>query len=514
MPNVLPASLTLLLGRARETATVRQLLARADVRLVTITGPGGVGKTSLALQVAHELQDAFTDGVFFVSLAATIDSILIIPTVAHTLGVTESPNRLLLDSLKDFLRNKQTLLLLDNFEQIISVAPILTELLEACARLRLLVTSREALHLRGEHEFPLAPLALPDRPSIKTLRQYPGIELFVERAQAVRPNFQLMPDNADAVAEICRRLDGLPLAIELAAVRMKLLSPNAMLEQIRESSLGLLTGGARDLPARQQTLRSTVQWSYDLLDAEEQRAFRWFTVFAGGSTLEAALAVIRPPVSVDTIGSLVNKSLLRSVETNDDARLVMLETIREFGWEQLAQTAEGEAVRRAHACYYLSFTEEAEQKLTGADQTNWLQRLDREQDNLRAALQWMIEHREVELAQRMAGALQPFWFRRGRWSEGRRWLEDSLAIESGATLNQSIRANALYGAGMLARFQGDFARARILCEQSLEIYRTLADQTGVLKTLAQLCRISNFQVDQEGISVYDGGCFPDRNPAG
>ena len=245
MLNVLPASLTSLLGRERETATVRQLLARVNVRLVTITGPGGVGKTSLALQVAHELQDAFTDGVFFVSLATTIDSTLIIPTIAHTFGVTESSNRLLLDSLKDFLRNKQTLLLLDNFEQIISVAPILTELLESCARLRLLVTSREALHLRGEHEFPLAPLALPDRPSTETLIQYPGIELFVERAQAVRPDFQLIPDNADAVTEICKRLDGLPLAIELAAVRIKLLSLHVMLEQIRESSLGLLTDGAR-----------------------------------------------------------------------------------------------------------------------------------------------------------------------------------------------------------------------------------------------------------------------------
>ena len=212
--------------------------------------------------------------------------------------------------------------------------------------------------------------------------------------------------------------------------------------------------------------------------------------------------MIRPLVSVDIIGSLVNKSLLGSVETSDAARLVMLETIREFGWEQLAQTDELKAARCAHASYFLSFAEDAEQKLAGADQKDWLQRLDREQDNLRAALRWAIEHRESELAQRMAGVLQPFWFRRGYWSEGRRWLEDSLAIGSGVPLNQSVRANALYGAGMLARFQGDFARARILCEQSLEIYRTLADQTGVLKTLAQLCRISNFQVDQEGIKAF------------
>ena len=237
MSNILPALLSSLVGRERETATLRQLLNRADVRLVTITGPGGVGKTSLALQVAHELMDAFKDGVFFISLAPISDPTLIIPTIAQVLGVSESPNRLLLDSLKDFLRNKQTLLLLDNFEQIVSVAPLLTELLEACAKLRILVTSREALRLRGEHEFPLAPLALPDQPSFKNLLQYPGIALFVERAQAIQPDFQLTTDNATAVTEICAHLDGLPLAIELAAARIKLLPPQAMLGQLRESPL-------------------------------------------------------------------------------------------------------------------------------------------------------------------------------------------------------------------------------------------------------------------------------------
>jgi predicted ATPase/DNA-binding NarL/FixJ family response regulator len=501
MSIILPTLLTSLLGRERETATLRKLLCQPETHLATITGPGGVGKTSLALQVAHELQDAFTDGVFFVSLATTTESTLIIPTIAHTLGVTESASRLLLNSLEDFLRDKQTLLVLDNFEQIISIAPLLTELLQACASLRILVTSREALRLRGEHEFPLTPLALPDQPSSENLLQYPGIALFVERAQAIQPDFQLTPEDANAVVEICAHLDGLPLAIELAAARIKLLPPQAMLVHLRDAPLQLLTRGGRDLPARQQTLRGTIQWSYDLLNTDEQRLFRWLSVFVGGCTFEVA-KVICEQASLDHLDSLVNKSLLGQRETDHSPRLSMLETIREFGLEQLSHNHELESARRAHANYYLAFAEDAQLGLTGADQKNWLQRLEREHDNLRAALHWALEHSEVELAQRMAGALQPFWFRRGRWSEGRRWLEDSLAMESSPTLNQSIRANALYGAGKLARFQGDFAHARMSCEQSLAIYRTLADPTGVLKTLAQLGRITSFQGDQEATMAF------------
>jgi predicted ATPase/DNA-binding NarL/FixJ family response regulator len=508
MSNILPALLSSLLGREQETATLRQLLKRADVRLVTITGPGGVGKTSVALQVGHEFTNAFKDGVFFISLAPISDSTLIIPTIAQALGVTESPNRLLLDSLKDFLRKKQMLLLLDNFEQIVSAAPLLTELLNACAELRMLVTSREILRLRGEHEFPLAPLEL-DNHAIKsddrsdnTLMPSPAIALFIQRVQAVQPDFQLTEENAPTVTEICARLDCLPLAIELAAARIKLLPPRTMLEKLLESSLQLLTSGARDMPARHQTLRSAIQWSYDLLENKEKHTFRWLAAFVGGCTLEAAQSVIGSPASMDVLESLVSKSLVRQTEIDGAPRLTMLETIREFGLEQLLHPHELETVRRVHSTYYLAFVENAERQLTGADQRKWLQRLEREQDNTRAALQWAIDHLEVEFAQRMAGALQPFWFRRGRWSEGRRWLEDSLAMESSSTLNQSIRANALYGAGMLARFQGDFARARMLCEQSLALYRTLDDQTGVLKTLAQLCRITRFQSDQEAMKAF------------
>jgi predicted ATPase/DNA-binding CsgD family transcriptional regulator len=496
MPNIVPVSLTSLIGREQEIRTLSQLLHRPDIRLVTITGPGGVGKTSLALQVAHDLQDAFIHGVFFISLAAISDSTLIIPTIAHTLGVIESPNRLLLDSLKEFLRDRHVMLLLDNFEQIISAAPLLSELSSACEELKMLVTSREALRLRGEHEFPLTPLTLPDQSSAEIVLHYSCTALFAQRAQASQPDFQLTADNARVVAEICVRLDGLPLAIELAAARIKLLPPQAMLRQLQESPLQMLTGGARDLPARQQTLRGTIQWSYDLLNADEQGVFRWLSVFVGGCTLGAAVKVIGQKASLDNLDSLVNKNLLRQHETVHSPRLGMLETIREFGLEQLNDTHELGSARRAHALYFLSFAEDAERQLTGADQKTWLQKLEREQDNLRAALHWAIEHGEVEFAQRMAGALQPFWLTRGYWSEGRRWLEESLAMESGAAQLPAVRAKALYGAGTLTRFQGDFARARMLLEQSLTSYRALADKTGVLMALVELSRITSFQEDQ------------------
>jgi len=502
MSNILPALLSSLLGREQETAILSQLLKRADVRLVTISGPGGVGKTSLALQVVHELQDAFPDGVFFVSLAAITDSTLIIPTIAHALGVTESPNRLLLDSLKDFLRKKQTLLLLDNFEQIVSAAPLLSELLNDCADLQMLVTSRESLRLRGEHEFPLAPLELDDRAkksedrSANTPLQSPAIALFIQRVQAVQPDFHLTEENAPDVTEICIHLDGLPLALELAAARIKLLPPKAMLKKLQESPLQLLTSGARDLPARQQTLRSAIQWSYDLLNDNEKYAFRWLAIFVGGCTLEAAQSLIGSPASMDVLESLVGKSLLRQTEKEGAPRLSILETIRDFGLEQLKKETELETAQRAHASWYTSFAEEAERHLLAAEQKAWLQQLELEKDNLRAAFRWAIETGDQALALRLAGSLGQFWFTSGRWSEGRRSLEEALTRTGNSKPDPALHAKVLFKAGFLARYQADFARARDLCEQSLALYRALGDRQGVVVTLAELCRISNYQHDQ------------------
>jgi tetratricopeptide (TPR) repeat protein len=275
-----------------------------------------------------------------------------------------------------------------------------------------------------------------------------------------------------------------------------------MLAHLRESPLHLLSRGPRDLPDRQQTLRRAIQWSYDLLDAKEQRAFRWLSVFVGGSTLAAALAVLGPSASVDVLDSLLSKSLLRQADGGTTSRLLMLETIREFAWEQLAQGAEREAARRAHAAYCLALAEEAEPLLAGPDQKVWRQRLEFEQDNLRAALRWAIEEHASTEAQRLAGALRPFWFARGDWSEGRRWLEEALAIHPGNPVAEAVRAKALYGAGKLARFQGDFARARLLCEQSLNLYRTLADLSGIVMVLVQLVRIATFQEAHAGRQTF------------
>jgi len=500
----LPVQLTSFIGRQRELAAVQHLLSTA--RLVTVTGAGGCGKTRLAVQEAIMVGEGFADGAHFVSLSAISDPTLLIPTIAQALHLTESPDRLLFESLKAFLQDRHLLLVLDNFEQLISAAPLLTEVLSACGAVRMLVTSREALRVRGEQEFPLAPLALldpallPDRPAVETVAQCPSIALFVERAQASSPDFRLTADNAAAVAAVCVRLDGLPLAIELAAARIKLLPPRAMLARLQESALSLLTSGARDVPVRQQTVRGTVQWSYDLLNADEQRTFRTCSAFVGGCTLEAASRVSSEPsaaVIFEHMASLLNKSLVLQTESDDEPRLLMLETIRAFGLEQLTCEQELEAVQRAHAAYYVSLAEATEPHLTGREQRAWLKRLGREQENLRAALRWGCDQQEGEVVLRLAGALWQYWFLRGQWSEGRRWLEEALSLASKAEVHPALRAKALYGAARLVRQQYDFARARALCEQSITLYRELGDQEGLLTALHQWCRILNYQGDDE-----------------
>jgi predicted ATPase/DNA-binding CsgD family transcriptional regulator len=500
----LPVQFTSFIGRQRELAAVQRVLSTA--RLVTVTGAGGSGKTRLAVQAASLVGETFADGAHFVALGAISDPTLLLPTIAQALHLSEAPDRPLFESLKAFLQDRHLLLVLDNFEQVIAAAPRLSEVLAACGAVRMLVTSREALRVRGEQEFPLAPLELldpallPDHPAVETVLHAPAIALFVERAQACSPDFRLTADNAAAVAEVCARLDGLPLAIELATARIKLLPPQALLARLQASPLTLLTGGARDVPARQQTLRATMQWSYDLLTAEEQRTFRTLSAFVGGCTLEAASRVSGEHSFgevLETITSLLNKSLVQQTERDGEPRVGLLETIRAFGLEQLTRTDELEAVQRAHAAYYLSLAEATEPHLAGREQNVWLQRLGREQENLRAALRWGCEQQEGEVALRLTGALWQYWFLRGQWSEGRRWLEDALALASQAEVPLALRAKALYAAARLTRYQNDFAPARVLCEHSIALYRELGDQEGLLAALLQWCRILDFQEEYE-----------------
>ena len=373
----LPVQPTALIGREREVATVRECLLEPETRLLTLTGPGGTGKTRLALQVSAEVLEAFPDGVFFVNLAPISDPALVLPTIAQTLGVTEAGSQPLRDTLHAFLHDKQLLLLLDNFEQVVEAASMLSELLAACALVRMLVTSRAALHLRAERLYAVPPLALPETtplPPLAMLTQYEAVRLFIERAQDVKSDFAVTNETAPAVAEICVRLDGLPLAIELAAPRVRLFTPQALLTRLSHR-LGVLTGGAQDLPARQRTLRATIDWSYSLLSEEEQRLFARLSVFAGGRTLDAIEAICNPDGMLDVLGgveSLLEKSLLGQTEIEGETRFTLLETLHEYARERLEASVEAEAMRRAHAAYFLALAKEAEPALKGPEQAAWL----------------------------------------------------------------------------------------------------------------------------------------------
>jgi predicted ATPase/DNA-binding CsgD family transcriptional regulator len=489
----LPVSLTSLIGREHEVKALHALLLRPDVRLLTLTGTAGVGKTRLALEVALELVHDFADGVHLVFLAPISDPAFVIPTIAHRLGLTESGSQPLLDLLKTTQHDKHRLLLLDNFEHVITAATLLAELLEACPDLKLLVTSREVLRLRGEHQFAVLPLALPDPkrlPDDRSLAHVPAVNLFLQRVQAINSDFHLTTDNAATIAEICLRLDGLPLAIELAAARGKLLAPQALLARL-DRRLHVLTGGARDLPLRQRTLRNTLAWSYELLTAQEQRLFQRISVFVGGATLEAIEAICAAlddgeVAALDGVASLTDKSLLQQLDQEgNESRLLMLETIREYGWECLIASGEEEATRLAHAEYYLALAEEAEPYLKGAQQLLWLRRLDREQENLRAALGWLIAHEEMEKALRFCGALWWFWQNQGYLSEGRRWLKAVLALP-GTGARPAMRARALSAAGDLAGAQDEWREAHLLLSESVALYRELEDDCGLVLPLATL----------------------------
>ncbi|MFN8499018.1 MAG: tetratricopeptide repeat protein [Anaerolineae bacterium] len=516
--NNLPIQPTAFIGREPELAALRTLLLQADVRLVTLTGPGGTGKTRLALQAVANVLDGFEDGVCFVDFALVTNPRLVASTIAQALGIRDQGGGPLSDVLKDYLQEKQMLLLLDNMEQVVGEAPLVAELLDAATHLKVLATSRIVLRLRGEREFQVLPLPLPDPrhlPPLAALSQFAAVELFAQRAASVKPDFKLTRENAAAVAEICYRLDGLPLAIELAAARIRVLPPEALAQRLN-NRLKLLTSGPRDLPARQQTLRGAIGWSYDLLDASEKTLFRRLGVFAGW-TIEAAEAVcpdeqwpqrgdvtatnLRGEDVLDGVESLVAKSLVRQALSGDDVRFTMLETIREYALERLTESGEGDIVREAHMRYYLRELEAMPVK--PAERAKWLEHFRPELDNARAALRTAASRADAAPALRLVSALWPVWYAEGQVSEARSNADTVLALPGAKEAGlRALRADILSRAAVIAAFQNDYASADALSDESKAIVEVLGDKAGMVKALYSRISAAWMQGDYARAEVF------------
>lgn len=493
----LPMALTSFIGRDEAREVVCALLANPDVRLLTLTGTGGVGKTRLGLEIASNMYAFFPDGICFVSLSAVSNPELVMQAIAHTLG-EQTGKRPMFEMVQAYLHEKHLLLVLDNFEQVIVASPYLAALLHACPDLKLLVTSREALHIQGEHEFPVSPLEIPEMHNSHNqayMAKNAAVKLFVQRAQAHQPTFHLNKNNVHALSEICVRLDGLPLALELAAARIKLLPPHMLLARLSQR-LTLLTSGKRDAPVRHQTLRNTIKWSYDLLDTREQQLFRRLCIFMGGCMLDAIEGLYKnlgddPTDLLSSITSLEAKSLVRHEELEDeDLRIQILETIREFGLECLRECGEMELVQQAHAHYYLSWAEANKKKAFGIGQKLWLQRYLREEWNWRAAMQLFLENSEKEDALRLAGGLSIFWmiwgysYQQAYLIEGKHFLEQALKGSEGMETTTRAWALGVYGA-LLAMLRED-EPSEVACREGLALARRLQDSQYIITGLWML----------------------------
>lgn len=486
--NNLPVPPTPFIGRATILQEVMALLQQPQARLVTLTGPGGTGKTRLSLEVGAELLEDHPQGVYFVDLAPITDPALVATTIAHAMGIREGGGRPPLENLKDFLADRRMLLLLDNFEQIVEAAPLVAELLAAAPELNLLVTSRIALQIRGEREYPVSPLSLPEDEhpdSSENLLESEAIQLFVQQAQAVKPDFQLTSQNAKALVDICRRLDGLPLAIEIAAARIRMLPPSVLLKRL-DQSLQLLVGGAKDLPGRQQTLRSAIDWSFNLLGPEVQKLFVRLSVFAGGFNLESVEAICNPQADLEVfagVETLLENNLIRQVDSvSDEPRFDMLQTIREYAGEKLVEVGELGDLQRAHGLHFSQKAEQMGAEIYGSAAVHWLDRIDEEHDNLRAALAWALGDQEgLPAAVQICMGLFWFWYRYGHFHEGREWCERTEAAARSLNVPE-LHALTLAVAGMMAMWEGDLHVAGERLEQSLRLRQELKDEPGLAIT--------------------------------